>query len=90
MNFPRPSVTPEAVRNSVSMFSLITGARAGISFRNSISVAALQRGRGPLCTPAAFETINAEDRTAHITLVANGMLTSDINQAVSKARAAED
>src|SRR5882724_9480377 len=72
MNLPRPSVTPEAVRNSVSMFSLITGARAGISFRNSGSVAARQRARGPLYTPAASETINAENRTAHIKLVTDG------------------
>src|SRR6266481_10010443 len=71
-NLPRPSVTPEAVRNSVSMFSLITGARAGISFRNSGSVAERQRARGPLCTPAAFETIKAEKRAAHIKLVADG------------------
>ena len=42
MNFPCPSVTPEAVRNSVSMFSLITAARAGIIYRNSDSEAARQ------------------------------------------------
>src|SRR2546422_7187607 len=66
MNLPRPSVTPEAVRNSVSMFSLITGARAGITFRNSGSVAARQRARGARCAPVAFEMTRAEDRTVHI------------------------
>src|SRR6266516_3706185 len=45
INLPRPSVTPEAVRNSVSMFSFITGARAGMSFLSSGSVAARQRVR---------------------------------------------
>src|SRR5215216_6889242 len=42
MYLPRPSVTPDAVRNSVSMFSLMTGARAGITFRNSGSEAMRQ------------------------------------------------
>ena len=37
---------PEAVRNSVSIFSPITGARAGISFLSSGSVAGRQRVRG--------------------------------------------
>src|SRR5262245_52205438 len=40
---PCPSVTPEAVRNSVSMFSLMTGARAGIILRSSWVVAVRQR-----------------------------------------------
>src|SRR5437762_860177 len=59
MNLPRPSVTPEAVRNSVSMFSLITGARAGISFRNSGSVAIRQRVRIGRAVPAEFARISA-------------------------------
>src|SRR5580704_6269243 len=42
MAWPLPSVIPEAVRNSVSMRSLITGARAGISERNSSSLALCQ------------------------------------------------
>jgi hypothetical protein len=42
MYFPRPSVTPDAVRNSVSIFSLITGARAGMTFFNSGSEAMRQ------------------------------------------------
>jgi len=61
MNLPRPSVTPEAVRNSVSMFSLITGARAGISFRNSGSVAARQRVRGARIVPVEFAKSRAEE-----------------------------
>src|SRR5437762_12454199 len=64
MNLPRPSVTPEAVRNSVSMFSLITGARAGISFRNSDSAAGRQRVRAG--APVVFETTKAEEKTAHM------------------------
>src|SRR5205807_9999546 len=59
MNLPRPSVTPEAVGNSVSMFSLIAGARAGISFRNSGSVAARQRVRIARAVPVEFARINA-------------------------------
>jgi hypothetical protein len=43
MNFPFPSVTPEALRSSVSIFSFTTGALAGINFFNSWDVAALQR-----------------------------------------------
>src|SRR4030095_13197414 len=43
MNLPWPSVTPDAVRNSVSIFSLITGARAGITLFSSASDAARQR-----------------------------------------------
>src|SRR5215471_16103508 len=42
MNLPRPSVTPEAVRISVSMRSLITFARAGITEISSFSVACRQ------------------------------------------------
>src|SRR5258708_22018087 len=64
INLPRPSVTPEAVRNSVSMFSLITGARAGISFRNSGSAAARQRVRGG--SPVAFEAAKTEDSREQI------------------------
>src|SRR5947207_5026147 len=60
MNLPRPSVTPEAVRNSVSMFSLMTGARAGISLRNSGSVAACQRGRCAETVPAEVARTNDE------------------------------
>src|SRR6202022_2251664 len=69
MNLPRPSVTPEAVRNSVSIFSLITGARAGTSFRNSGSVAERQCARGLRDTPFVFATNNIEDRRAHIRTV---------------------
>ncbi len=54
MNLPRPSVTPEAVRNSVSMFSLFTGARGGISFLNSESVAGRQRVRTAWTVPVEF------------------------------------
>src|SRR6266478_5962291 len=64
INLPRPSVTPEAVRNSVSMFSLITGARAGISFRNSGSAAARQRVRPG--ARVAFEAAKTEDSRAQI------------------------
>src|SRR5580698_2331642 len=39
MECPWPSVMPEAVRNSVSMRSEITGARAGIRAFNSASLA---------------------------------------------------
>src|SRR2546421_4310816 len=60
MNLPRPSVTPEAVRNSVSMFSLTTGARAGISLRNSGSVAARQRRPCPGTVPAEVARTNDE------------------------------
>src|SRR5258707_7638721 len=60
MNLPRPSVTPEAVRNSVSMFSLTTGARAGISLRNSGSVAARQRGPCAGTVPAEVARTNDE------------------------------
>src|SRR5229473_5014578 len=67
MNLPRPSVTPEAVRNSVSMFSLITGARAGISFRNSGSAAARQRVFASV--PVILETAKAEETAAHIRMV---------------------
>ena len=51
MNLPRPSVTPEAVRNSVSMFYLFTGARAGICFLNSGSEAVRQRARTARIVP---------------------------------------
>src|SRR5437870_2002392 len=61
MNLPRPSVTPEAVRNSVSMFSLITGARAGISFLNSGSVAVRQRVRTDRVVPVEFAKTRAEE-----------------------------
>src|SRR3982074_2719648 len=75
MNLPRWSVTPEAVRNSVSMFSLITGARAGTSFRNSGSVAARQRARGVRDTPVPLATNKTEERTVHIrTVDGNGDL----------------
>src|SRR2546425_2108072 len=60
MNLPPPSVTPEAVRNSVSMFSFITGARAGISFLNSGSVAVRQRVRGARIAPVVFARISPE------------------------------
>src|SRR6476619_6152559 len=43
MNLPWPLVTPEAVRNSVSIFSLITGALAGITLVSSASDAVRQR-----------------------------------------------
>ena len=69
MNLPRPSVTPEAVRNSVSMFSLITGARAGISFRNSGSVAARQRARGVWIVPVEFARTSPEATTKFISVV---------------------
>src|SRR6267142_5973228 len=60
MNLPRPSVTPEAVRNSVSMFSFITGARAGISFFSSGSVAARQRVREAAIGVVAIQKNNDE------------------------------
>ena len=60
MNLPRPSVTPEAVRNSVSILSLFTGARAGISFRNSASVVARQRVRTARTVPVEFDKTRAE------------------------------
>src|SRR2546426_5500897 len=62
MNLPRLSVTPEAVRNSVSMFSLITGARAGISFRSSGSVAARQRERAADAAPVMLAKTKDDDR----------------------------
>src|SRR5215467_1030084 len=46
MKWPLPSVTPEAVRNSVSMRSDMTGARAGIMDFNSSGVAARQLSDG--------------------------------------------
>src|ERR1700716_3857999 len=61
MNLPRPSVTPEAVRNSVSIFSLFTGARAGISFLNSASVAVRQRARTARIVPVEFAKRRAEE-----------------------------
>src|SRR5205814_5257999 len=69
MNLPRPSVTPEAVRNSVSMFSLITGARAGINFRNSGSVAARQRAGTDGTVPAELTRTITEDRRRLISMV---------------------
>jgi hypothetical protein len=42
MKWPLPSVMPDAVRNSVSMRSLITGARAGIKALSSSSLALCQ------------------------------------------------
>src|ERR1700677_620864 len=42
MKWPLPSVMPDAVRNSVSMRSLITGARAGIRALSSSSLALCQ------------------------------------------------
>src|SRR6478752_3561627 len=42
MKWPLPSVTPEAVRNSVSMRSDMTGARAGMMDFSSSGVAARQ------------------------------------------------
>src|SRR6266446_9040086 len=62
MNLPRLSVTPEAVRNSVSMFSLITGARAGISLRSSGSVAARQRERAADAAPVMLAKTKDDDR----------------------------
>src|SRR5437868_5838935 len=62
MNLPRLSVTPEAVRNSVSMFSLITGARTGMSFRSSGSVAARQRERAADAAPIELAKTSAADR----------------------------
>jgi len=47
-NLPRPSVTPDAVRNSVSMFSFITGARAGMIAPDETTYAYLEgRPRAP-------------------------------------------
>src|SRR3954469_7380682 len=68
MNLPRPSVTPEAVRNSVSMFSLTTGARAGISLCNSGSVAARQRGPCAGIVPAEVARTNDEANTTFRTM----------------------
>src|ERR1700691_189711 len=42
MPWPLPSLMPDAVRNSVSMRSLITGARAGIKAFSSSSLALCQ------------------------------------------------
>src|SRR5271156_5578172 len=59
MAWPLPSVIPEAVRNSVSMRSEITGARAGINDRSCSSLALCQAPdflssfRGPLDWVAA-------------------------------------
>src|SRR5262249_7400500 len=44
MNLPWPSVTPEAVRISVSMRSLITVALAGMTLASSLSDACRQEG----------------------------------------------
>src|SRR5258708_35496793 len=86
MNLSRPSVTPEAVRNSVSMFSLITGARAGISFRSSGSAAARQRVRAGV--PVVFETTKAEERVAHIRM-ADRIGNLHLNQNSFRERATE-
>src|SRR6476659_8065460 len=61
INLPRPSVTPDAVRNSVSMFSLITGARAGIIFLNSPSDASRQPAAAAL-VKKNVETNNTADK----------------------------
>jgi len=51
------------------MFSLITGARAGISFRNSGSVAARQRVRGARIVPVEFARTSPEATRKFISVV---------------------
>src|SRR5271163_5250627 len=53
MPWPLPSVMPDAVRNSVSMRSLITGARAGIKAFSSSSLATCQAGLAAYAAKAA-------------------------------------
>ena len=84
INLPRPSVTPEAVRNSVSMFSLITGACAGISFRNSGSVAARQRVRIARLVPVEFAKTRAEEIRMFVRL-ADGNANLGLNAKLSES-----
>src|SRR4051812_9119361 len=62
MKWPPPSVMPEAVRNSVSMRSEMTGARAGITSLSSAGVAARQPSPGCACDAAVIsETVSAAE-----------------------------
>src|SRR5271156_2837449 len=64
MAWPLPSVIPEAVRNSVSMRSEITGARAGITDRNSSSLALCQvPAKATWALPASTSHSSAIQRT---------------------------
>src|SRR5882672_4224830 len=91
MNLPRPSVTPEAVRNSVSIFSLLTGARAGISFRNSASEAVRQRARTARTVPVEVAR-TSDAATMMFIRMADGKDESPIydQPALTRASAAQD
>src|ERR1700733_4026662 len=67
MKWPLPSVMPDAVRNSVSMRSLITGARAGINALSSSSLALCQAA---LAANAAWPH---RDKTASHRKTQNGL-----------------
>src|SRR5581483_5301694 len=63
MKWPLPSVMPEAVRNSVSMRSEMTGARAGMTDLSSSGVAARQFSAGCALRPAGITEARIAEET---------------------------